>query len=493
LKQIYKLFLLLGLVFLTFFQLAFRFNDSFNQTLAPTTTTPQVCQSLSSIGPWLVLSKTVTNNTANFLVMNADGTCQQPIGLPSLPEDRIWFVLPQSINSFLAFRSTSSSYHPMDVRMDEFDPFIWILKLPENRIVQKIPLFSETSSGLIRDLEEKAIESEMGLLDIPTQIGLAQNPDSYVWSPDGRYLAYSAGTSLKSTDLYVYDTEKNETCRLTNGKTGAQAWFWNPDGSTIFYRNGSATSIDFAAPELSNMDGVFAVDLKNGERFLYDPETTWELVGGITDETFFVSNYGFETSPWNIRLVNYKTSKVQIVFPEKFTQFAADYTGTPLFLLFYNHFFGSFFDKTPGIYKISPETKSLAFSNLGEARLEYDKNLDLFITGEIEKDRKHNLIFFDRNGKEQFSIPDSFRYKSSQDGKLLLAWGDGPMSLFTSSGDAIRQFNIDKVEWNETSTGFWGASNGDSIFYFGQQEDWHPQKIYFGEVYSFEVVNKKEP
>jgi Tol biopolymer transport system component len=57
-----------------------------------------------------------------------------------------------------------------------------------------------------------------------------------VWSPDGRYLAYSSDKP-GTQELYVYDTETGDHRRVTNIDDAVVSTAWAPDGSTIAYQN----------------------------------------------------------------------------------------------------------------------------------------------------------------------------------------------------------------------------------------------------------------
>ena len=70
------------------------------------------------------------------------------------------------------------------------------------------------------------------------ELGEIFNP---TWSPDGRYIAFSAIVGGLS-DLYTYDLEEDALRRLTNDAAGDLHPVWSPDGSTIAFVTDRFTS-----------------------------------------------------------------------------------------------------------------------------------------------------------------------------------------------------------------------------------------------------------
>src|SRR5512133_3876788 len=187
---------------------------------------------LSADGPWLVVlvDDLRLPDSTDYQVMNADGSGLQPLGLPAAPKDRAWTSLSEPRGPFLAFRTVATGGSPLEIQADGVDDYVWILKLPENRVVRKLPLLSEAAWQVIHAAQANDPDAFNSGYNLPTQLGLVVNPDSFQWSPHGRYLTYSAALDGTGTDLYLYDTQKDTTRRLTTGRTGAQVWFWSPDG-----------------------------------------------------------------------------------------------------------------------------------------------------------------------------------------------------------------------------------------------------------------------
>jgi hypothetical protein len=152
---------------------------------------PSTPEPLVNSGHWLVFSKENgwQGASRDFLIMNTDGTSSQPLGLPVLPDDRQWLFLSEPHGAFIAFRTMPTVGAPFDIRADGIDDTVWIIKLPENQVIRKIPLLSDAAWKLIHAAQEKDPTTFNYGYEIPTQLGLVVNPKSFLWSPQGRYLA----------------------------------------------------------------------------------------------------------------------------------------------------------------------------------------------------------------------------------------------------------------------------------------------------------------
>jgi len=79
--------------------------------------------------------------------------------------------------------------------------------------------------------------SQLTLLDDETQQILADNLQgvvSFLWSPDGKYIAYRVGNSQSVSSLYVIDASTGDIIARSN-ISGVLAFFWSPDSSKVAY------------------------------------------------------------------------------------------------------------------------------------------------------------------------------------------------------------------------------------------------------------------
>lgn len=92
------------------------------------------------------------------------------------------------------------------------------------------------------------------------------------WSPDGRYIAYlnryedletgeslSAGVNIQEVDLYILDTQSDETINYTTEFDNVTTPFWSPDGSQIAFMRtaqlnaGQIYILDLATREINEI------------------------------------------------------------------------------------------------------------------------------------------------------------------------------------------------------------------------------------------------
>jgi len=86
-------------------------------------------------------------------------------------------------------------------------------------------------SPLLSPALERQWESSAS--QIPEPARAVMDESSLSWSPDGRYLAFIAAADGPSADLYVYDSQRRQSLRLTKGTRQAASPFWSPNGNWI--------------------------------------------------------------------------------------------------------------------------------------------------------------------------------------------------------------------------------------------------------------------
>ena len=116
------------------------------------------------------------------------------------------------------------------------------------------------------------------------------------YSPDGRYILFTAELEDKSTELSIYDTATKQTSVIRKSELGDAAPVWSPDGSWIAFqsRQGSNTEICVIRP-----DGSGFKNLTNHPA--RDLTPTWSA---DSKRIAFTSNRGPSTQVFQLLVMN---------------------------------------------------------------------------------------------------------------------------------------------------------------------------------------------
>jgi len=92
--------------------------------------------------------------------------------------------------------------------------------------------------------------SDLGLYILPAEGGtvteVARSGNyairEYVWSPDGRWLAYTLTLPSEYASIFIYDTKDMETHRVTGDYSDDNSPAWDPDGRYLYYVSSRAVN-----------------------------------------------------------------------------------------------------------------------------------------------------------------------------------------------------------------------------------------------------------
>jgi hypothetical protein len=192
-----------------------------NALLLTPSPTPTINVPLNEDGPWLVGS-----SIEGLIFMNLDGT-----GLIQMTIDGDWsFPWPESSSFSEKWVALETGNRPdtreVDLKNFPDDLAYRLLQIPAGQFERTIPLISSKMVSEIRQVDYR--------MPFPTIIdALFSSPIE--WSPDGRYLAFAAALDGPSSDLYVYDTARDQIRRLTDGSNETFIMSWTPDSQWILH------------------------------------------------------------------------------------------------------------------------------------------------------------------------------------------------------------------------------------------------------------------
>lgn len=284
---------------------------------------------INQTGPWIMLSPDIFYTGAARIVgpifANADGSGWEPANLPHdpySPPDVLdwWFGSISPQRPFAAFQDYLSEYQPTCQKNSTtifpgYVDTLYILKLPENKVVRQISLFGPKALEQISKEECEFVAQ--GRFDTPPVLGVVQNSSSISWSPDGRYLAFPAAFESKAADLYLYDTQTDTLRRLTTRQNNPDILGWSRDGQTIIYR--SITKMELFKLQFLESSGLFAVSLSGSDRLLLKPDVIPLGLQWLSKSQFLITDgpcdpWGSGLCTTHLRLVDLSTGTNEVIY-----------------------------------------------------------------------------------------------------------------------------------------------------------------------------------
>ncbi len=389
---------------------------------------------LSPEGPWIAYK----TSDEQIFAINADGSGRT--------------LLPFGIRSYARSEYAGSSAYPLLSWFDENDysePRLFIYSFPELTIHEEIDLLScpEVVEGCVLD--------EM--------IDIAQPPR---WSPDGRYLAFSAAIEGSSTDLYVYDARRESVTRLTSGSNQVGYFWWSPDSRWVVHE------------EVSHFHGwsveaLWAAAVDGSEtRWLYQPPeyTSQRIEGWLDDDRFVTFDRGMEGNR-NIRLVSITDGLSAILFPGYFSDngfafdpssgtFAFDsYIGAPDTDL-----------EEPGIYYVSINSTTPTRVDIEASFVwKWDDESQHFITYSACPDQVEGILGFDIHGVVSCILEREITYSPDRNWYVE---PDDVIRLYSAGGEFVAELSgsrWDEIVWRPDSNGFFIFSR-NGMWYVGIED-----------------------
>jgi hypothetical protein len=227
---------------------------------------------MSSAGPWMAFSSQASNYQYRVTVFNSDGTgtWQTPFNMVIQPNAGSPAIEGSPASPYLAGVSRKSPLSCCSA-----DAALEIIRLPE-KTIREIPLISNPTIPTFDYSRFVNIPSTQEYIYfINRSIGFA-------WSPNGRYLAFTAAIDGPTTDLYIYDTLVDQIRRLTDGLDMAIHPEWSQDSKWIIHRG------DYGSAEGCTESGTWAAAVDGSEVKRLDPGKCFEITQWTGPETFEV-------------------------------------------------------------------------------------------------------------------------------------------------------------------------------------------------------------
>jgi hypothetical protein len=445
-------------------------------TVVPTATPASV---LSESGPWLVYlvqHRYEPNETEPVTMAATDGD----------GSDSIRFTIAASADDRWRFKiAPQGGRIAFQVRHGVADYQIWILKLPEGEWT-KLALLSDEARTELEALPNDERYSHSPL------VRLVHTDELQMWSPDGRYLAFSAMLDGPSLDLYVYDTTEETTRRITEGSQHDIMVEWSPDSQWVVYIG--ADDYDpygaaYLTVQIPREIRAVRIDDTTTDRYLYTVDTFTMLhpgtflhsvLGWASNDTFVIETIPYEDhTQRNIRVVNVETAEVTMLLemePSPLDTIAFDPTSQTVML---SDICWADEPCERVLYRFTlqqPDPQRMMFDEPGG--VSWHPEMGLFSMG-----KGNHLLFFTPEGETRLEmrLPGIWSHlKISPDGKWLARIGADGIKLYDDNGSFIGHFADFNVPflWPSDSSGFyWQEYRGSSIYRHMAASGWEQEEV----------------
>jgi tricorn protease len=107
--------------------------------------------------------------------------------------------------------------------------------------------------------------------------GTHDDLETYVWSPDSRWLAYVKTNASRNTSIWMYSTEARETRQVTPDETSETSPAFDPEGRYLYFLSNRDYNLAFSAYEFNflynNATRIYAATLAANGPALYRPKS----------------------------------------------------------------------------------------------------------------------------------------------------------------------------------------------------------------------------
>jgi hypothetical protein len=246
---------------------------------------------LSRSGPWLAYSAREPGSQRTFLrLVNPDGSGRTQLASGIIPAFGV--KMSPAGDRFAYLRSGVN---------DDTIPTLVIQRVPGGEIEIEIPLIS------VEVLDQLAGEGERES-EILRAVSRA---DTFVWSPQGHYLAFVGALDEPVARLYRFDTWSDNIRPLSTGSRHAFSPNWSPGGEWIVYLEG----VYYGTPADSGLTGMRAVNFDGSStKALYSVQNDPLFFAGWLDDVRFLITSETETGRYGLYQANLDDRSLEPIY-----------------------------------------------------------------------------------------------------------------------------------------------------------------------------------
>lgn len=308
---------------------------------------------------------------------------------------------------------------------------------------------------------QRKIVNEEGTRSFETFQAVTQ-PGGLAWSPDGRFLAFTAALHIESSDLYVVDTLNDRVDRLNGLYSHTITPFWSQDSNWLISQELGDSGQDGGwRSEVVMSLGVPNYDSQNTV-YLPNSSSQREVFVGWINAQNFISYSLTAKGPDTIRQVNVDTQSTVIIFQGLFDHLVFDPVTKSLAISLGFELAGHQ-GMIGGVYLYKPDSPSFSLQQAGDwKRLSWDP-AGIFVAAGMR-----GVFTFKPDG-EGMLFPNEGDVRLSPNGQWMIAWGDGQSTTVgarlyqpdsTHHLQVIIESPVNEVLWRPDSKAFIVQSEG---------------------------------
>lgn len=411
-------------------------------TTPPLQATPEPEETSNVSGPWLVYPAPGGGELHAYDI-SQDDTVEISLAEPIINADLVAGQSPDG--SLLVIRAGSVE------NVDELA--LYQIDFTSSQVTKISPLLS---LSLQRKIVNQESERALQTLEAVTR------SDGIAWSPDGRFLAFTAALDNESSDLYVFDTLNQRIERVNGLFTHNASPFWSTDSNWLI-----SQEIAYQAQNGSwRVENVLKLRVPgyDDQNTLYLPElvSMEEVFLGWANSKNFISYSLTASGPSSLRETHIESLQSTLIFPGEFSQAAFDLDSASLAFVL-SEADAAQAGLTAGVYSLQPGTTEYRLFRAGSwYQVIWQGGGSFMATG------SQGVLIFSSDGEEMF-LPGEGGACFSPGGNWLIAWGDGEQSnagvrLYQTPSSrplqTLSSGNMQTCLWQADSKGFFLFGEG---------------------------------
>lgn len=281
-------------------------------TPKPATPTVTPFPPLQTNGPYFSYFRKI-GEEYQLVMLDADGRGRREISFPNelieslnnVPD--IYSISPDG--NWFAFHTGSAGIFDPDLLQVEgtFDLTLNVFNISTGEWQIITPLLSKEYPNNFKEASDELNDSSITSNKLYYSFLYGVNHErSFVWSPDGKYLAFAGQMDGLSSDIYIYHVETKSIQRLSSETQEITSIRWSPDSKWIVYHG---------AHEILKVDtkfDVFAVSIDGSTQAKQISTTTSGFPIWVNSHSYieFDNDYELATS-FGLRLVDIETGRIR--------------------------------------------------------------------------------------------------------------------------------------------------------------------------------------